>query len=233
MEGCTGLSMSYTFPDFPAAATFGPTQKPGFYARFGKRLFDVALVGLAAPVWVPLLAVIWLATAAEGGGGFFRQERIGRHGQRFVCWKIRTMVPGAQERLAACLRADPALAREWERTQKLQNDPRLSRFGRVLRATSLDELPQLWNVLKGDMSLIGPRPFLPEQKPQYDAQATGWAYYGMRPGLSGPWQVGARNDAPFSARARYDFAYWQRLSLREDLGLLFKTVITVLRAGGL
>ena len=126
------------------------------------------------------------------------------------------MVIDADQRLAAHLAADPALRAEWDETQKLKNDPRITAVGRLLRKTSLDELPQLWNVLKGDMSLVGPRPMMPEQRALYP----GRAYYSMRPGLTGPWQVSDRNETSFAGRAEFDAAYARRMSLRTDLVIL-------------
>lgn len=117
---------------------------------------------------------------------------------------------------------------EWESTQKLKHDPRITRFGRFLRKSSLDELPQLWNVLKGDMSLVGPRPMLPEQRGLYP----GLAYYELRPGLTGTWQVSERNESTFSKRAEFDRGYFESLSFLGDLNVLARTVSVVLRGTG-
>ena len=138
------------------------------------------------------------------------------------------MVVDADARLAAHLAADPALRAEWDETQKLKRDPRITAVGRLLRKTSLDELPQLWNVLKGDMSLVGPRPMMPEQRALYP----GRAYYQMRPGLTGPWQVSDRNAVSFAGRAEFDADYARRMSLATDLCILFLTVWVVLRGTG-
>jgi lipopolysaccharide/colanic/teichoic acid biosynthesis glycosyltransferase len=143
-------------------------------------------------------------------------------------WKIRTMVPDAEARLAGHLAKDPAAAAEWAVRQKLEDDPRIIPGGRFLRAASLDELPQLWNVLIGDMSLVGPRPFLPEQQHLYP----GSAYYSLRPGLTGFWQVGDRNDATFAARAVDDARYAREMSLGTDLATIARTVAVVARGTG-
>ena len=224
---------SYLFPD-EIRATAVPMGRPagGLYRRCGKRALDVALVLLAAPFALPVVAAAWLLTRLGGAPGFYRQERIGRGGRRFHCWKIRTMAPDADQRLRRHLQANPAAAREWRERQKLRRDPRITRLGRLLRRTSLDELPQLWNVLKGDMSLVGPRPFTPEQQPLYDAEPGSDAYYRLRPGLSGLWQVEARNGSTFAARAGFDARYAARLSLGQDLAILARTVLVVLRATG-
>jgi lipopolysaccharide/colanic/teichoic acid biosynthesis glycosyltransferase len=198
------------------------------YERGGKRLLDLLLVLLALPVWLPLVVICAVAVAVDGGQPFYTQARVGRHGRRFRIVKLRTMVPDAEARLAELLATDPAAAAEWNRTQKLRRDPRITRIGAVLRRTSLDELPQFLNVLMGSMSLVGPRPMMPGQESIYP----GSRYYAMRPGVSGFWQVSNRNECRFRDRARYDDAYWAALSLRTDLTILVRTVRTVLRATG-
>lgn len=200
----------------------------GVYARHGKRLFDLALCLAAAPVAAPLVAALSVAVRLEGGPVFYGQRRLGRGGREFTCWKLRTMVCDADERLALHLAADPRARAEWEATQKLRNDPRVTRFGRFLRTSSLDELPQLWNVMKGEMSLVGPRPFTPDQSGLYH----GRSYYRLRPGLTGYWQVGERNGTSFAQRAVDDARYARELSLWTDLRTIFKTVRVVLRGTG-
>lgn len=134
----------------------------------------------------------------------------------------------ADARLAAHLAADPAMRAEWAESQKLKNDPRITAVGRFLRKTSLDELPQLWNVFKGDMSLVGPRPMMPQQRPLYP----GRAYYRMRPGLTGPWQVSDRNAGSFAGRAEYDTEYHRSMSFLRDFTILVLTFWVVLRGTG-
>jgi lipopolysaccharide/colanic/teichoic acid biosynthesis glycosyltransferase len=201
------------------------------YARFGKRIFDLLICLLLLPVLVPVMALIWLAIRAEGGAAVFCQPRVGRGGRVFTCFKFRTMVPDAETVLAQMCARDPGVAREWATFQKLSRDPRITRTGRVLRRTSLDELPQIVNVLRGDMSLVGPRPFLPAQRPLYDA-AGGRAYYRLRPGVSGLWQVLSRRDTTFPTRVRFDEAYGQNLSLAGDMALVLRTAkVVVTRTG--
>ncbi len=199
------------------------------YRRFGKRALDIALVAVCAPLYLPLIGLAALVLAVEGGNPFYRQDRLGRGGARFAIFKLRTMVRDADERLEGLLAADPALRREWEVSQKLRHDPRVTRVGEFLRRTSLDELPQLWNVLKGDMSLVGPRPMLPEQLPLYGDPAH---YFALRPGISGDWQVGRRNESSFAERAQYDARYDAGLSLGRDLRVLWKTIGVVRRRTG-
>lgn len=138
------------------------------------------------------------------------------------------MIVNADAQLETYLASDPTARAEWDSTQKLKVDPRITRFGRILRKSSLDELPQLWNVLKGDMSLVGPRPMMPCQRDLYP----GSAYYRLRPGITGPWQVSRRNESTFADRARFDTDYDRTLSLGTDIGLLISTVRVVVRATG-
>lgn len=201
----------------------------GIYRRFGKRAFDIALVLVCAPLYLPLIGIAALLLAVEGGNPFYRQDRLGRGGDRFSILKLRTMVRDADARLEAILDADPALRREWEVSQKLRHDPRVTRVGEFLRRTSLDELPQLWNVLRGDMSLVGPRPMLPEQLPLYGDPAH---YFALRPGISGDWQVGRRNESSFAERAQYDANYDAAVSLGRDLHVLWRTIGVVSKRTG-
>jgi len=208
----------------------GETE-PGhiWYRKTGKRVLDVLFVVATAPVSVPIILVCVLALWLEGGLPFYRQDRLGRDGRKFSILKLRTMVRDADEKLEQYLEGDPSLRQEWDTTQKLKNDPRITKFGAFLRATSLDELPQLWNVLIGDMSLVGPRPMLPEQLPLY---GNARAYFAMEPGITGIWQVSARNETRFSYRAEVDARYYRELSLRADLHLLLKTTGVVMRRTG-
>ncbi len=143
-------------------------------------------------------------------------------------WKIRSMVVGADDVLDQYLSADPAIRAEWDEKQKLEKDPRITRVGKLLRKTSFDELPQFWNVLVGDMSLVGPRPMMVDQKMIYP----GSAYYALRPGVTGPWQISARNRSSFRKRARYDERYLEECSLGHDLRTVLNTVPVVLAGRG-
>lgn len=200
------------------------------YRNGAKRLLDVALVVLSLPVVLPVMAVIAVALWIEGGSPFYAQDRLGRGGRRFRVWKFRTMVRDADTRLASLLAADPALRHEWETTQKLKNDPRITPVGGLLRRTSLDELPQLFNIVRGDMSIVGPRPMLPEQLALYGPYAS--AYFALRPGLTGLWQVSERNDAQFSRRAELDARYERTLTFWQDAALILSTFRVVLRGTG-
>lgn len=200
----------------------------GLYRHGAKRALDLLILLLAMPIALPLIAILAVLVSADGGRPFYTQERIGRHGRTYRIWKLRSMVVDADERLQACLQGDPAMRSEWESKQKLINDPRITRLGRVLRKCSMDELPQLFNVLKGEMSLVGPRPMMPSQQAMYD----GDAYYQLRPGITGLWQVSDRNDSSFGERARFDNDYNRKLSLKSDLAILAATFRVVLRGTG-
>ncbi|WP_127104545.1 sugar transferase [Pararhodobacter zhoushanensis] len=199
------------------------------YAVYGKRVLDVVLASIALILSAPLLVLLAAALWLESGNPFYTQERLGLNGQRFRMFKLRTMVPGAAQRLNEFLDRDPALRVEWELTQKLKRDPRITPIGRLLRKTSMDELPQIFNVLRGDMSLVGPRPMLPEQMPLYLNPP---AYLGLRPGITGLWQVTARNEESFDLRAIIDLRYAQRLSFMGDLRIIGATFGSVLFATG-
>ncbi|HEX2219821.1 MAG TPA: sugar transferase [Gemmatimonadales bacterium] len=200
----------------------------GFYASYAKRALDITAVVLALPILLPLILLLALLVRRDGGPAFFVQDRVGRNGRLFRLWKLRTMVVDAEERLADHLARNPAARAEWHERQKLRDDPRITPLGRVLRKTSLDELPQLLNVLRGEMSLVGPRPMMPDQQALYP----GRDYYRLRPGLTGFWQISGRNGTAFAGRAHYDAAYAARLSLVTDLVVLLRTVRIVLRGTG-
>jgi len=199
------------------------------YAAIGKRALDLVALILSAPFWLPLIVVSALAIwIVERKTPFYSQLRVGRNGKIFRMWKLRTMVVDADARLEAYLATHPEARAEWDATQKLKNDPRITILGAFLRKSSLDELPQLINVVRGDMSLVGPRPIMVDQRMLYG----GRAYYSMRPGLTGLWQVSKRNQSLFTERVRFDNVYFRMQSLKTDLLILSKTVGVVLRGTG-
>lgn len=221
-----------TYPLLDASTITTPGAVTSLYATKGKRLFDLSLIILALPVLVPVFILIVGLTMLQGGKPFYSQLRVGRHGRIFRCWKIRSMVPDAERILAELIASDPAIAAEWQRNQKLAKDPRITRFGAILRKTSLDELPQLFNVLNGTMSLVGPRPFMPDQQVLYRDGRGDAAYYRVRPGVTGLWQIGRRSSGTFAERVLFDSRYVRRMSLSEDMSILFRTLGVVLRATG-
>jgi undecaprenyl-phosphate galactose phosphotransferase len=197
-----------------------------------KRVFDLAVSALLFVLLSPFLALIALLIKLDSPGPvLFRQERVGRLWMRFSCLKFRTMYADNAERLARHLDADPDARSQWEEFAKLKsNDPRVTRIGRWLRRTSLDELPQLFNVFRGEMSLVGPRPYLPRELERMGD--FGDTIVKAPPGISGLWQVSGRNDLPFPQRLRLDEYYVRNWSLWLDVIVLLKTLGVVLRGAG-
>ncbi|WP_431309904.1 sugar transferase [Algicella marina] len=210
-----------------------PANRPvsdTIYRARVKHGLDLALALLLAPLVLPLIAVLALLIRRDGGPVFFGHRRVGRDGAMFTCWKLRTMVPDAEAVLARHLAAHPEAAQAWQRDFKLQDDPRVTRLGRFLRRTSLDELPQIWNVVLGEMSLVGPRPVTPPELEKYAGQS--WAYLRMRPGITGLWQVSGRNRVSYAERVGMDVDYAERVSPVVDFAILLATAVVVLARTG-
>ncbi len=200
-------------------------------SRLAKGLMDRALTGAGALFIAPLVGAIALAIRMSSKGpALYSQQRVGKHGVPFRAWKFRTMVVNADEVLRRELEKNPALRAEWELNFKLRDDPRVTAVGRFLRKTSLDELPQLWNVLKGEMSLVGPRPIVDAEVVRY---GEGISLLGrVKPGLSGLWQVSGRSNTTYSDRVRLDMYYIRNWSVWLDIFILAKTCAVVLRRQG-
>src|SRR5690606_35076679 len=196
-----------------------------------KRVFDVIGAILAIVLLSPLLVMLaLLVKLSDGGSVFFRHPRVGRNGETFKCLKFRTMAENSEEILAAHLAACPEAREEWKATRKLKNDPRITRVGAVLRKLSLDELPQLFNILRGDMSFVGPRPVVREGLDLFGNAA---AYYlRTRPGLTGLWQISGRNDVPYGKRVDFDQQYVENWSLTSDLIIIIRTLPAVISSRG-
>lgn len=196
-----------------------------------KRVVDVALAGPGLVLALPVLLVIALAIRLDSGGDvFFRQLRVGRGGRLFPMLKFRTMRNGAEVMLQARLNGDAAAAAAWSEYQKLPGDPRVTRVGHFLRRLSLDELPQLWNVLRGDMTLVGARPILPDQSAEYGPAFV--EYMQTPPGLTGLWQVSGRNRLSFRERVARDERYRRAGSLGLDVRILLRTIVVVATRDG-
>ena len=181
-------------------------------------------------IFSPVLAIIALLIRRDGGSSIYKQERIGYGGKTFKCYKFRSMVMNSQQRLEEVLATDPKAREEWENDFKLKNDPRITAIGNFLRKTSLDELPQLFNVLQGDMSLVGPRPVVPDELPRYGALTQ--KYLSARPGMTGLWQVSGRNDVTYRERVSLDCYYIENWKLHTDFVLMLKTVMVIFHGKG-
>jgi Undecaprenyl-phosphate galactose phosphotransferase WbaP len=196
-----------------------------------KRLIDICLSLVLGLLMMPLMGLFALLIRINTKGRiFFPQERIGKDDKKIVIWKFRTMVANSEAILHDYLASHPAAKEEWDANQKLRHDPRVTGIGKILRRTSLDELPQLWNVLKGDMSLVGPRPFMPYQVVFYKDGLT--LYNSVRPGITGLWQVSGRADSSYQERVRFDEYYVRNWSIWLDIYILLRTVWVVIQLHG-
>jgi len=203
------------------------------WARFQKRLTDLVLAFIVAILSMPFLLIIMGLICLDSPGGiFYKQERVGLNGDVFKMWKFRTMYADSEEILTKYLATDPQLRHEFENTQKLKNDPRITRIGKFLRKYSLDEIPQLINVFKGEMSLVGPRPYLLEQQATFGGKLK--RYQRVRPGMTGMWQVQGRNKINFISeeRDKLDEYYINNWSIWLDIYILLRTIMVVLSTEG-
>jgi exopolysaccharide production protein ExoY len=207
----------------------GARSSKGLLHEGLKRTLDILSVLLIAAVFSPLIITVVLLLWRQGPI-IYKHRRVGRGGLMFECLKFRTMVPNADQILRDLLEAHPELKLEWVRDHKLRNDPRITTVGRFLRRTSLDELPQLWNVIRGEMSLVGPRPIVREELLRYGRNVRD--YLGAKPGITGLWQVMGRNDTDYRRRVVLDTYYVRKQNLILDLYILFKTTLVVLGRTG-
>jgi lipopolysaccharide/colanic/teichoic acid biosynthesis glycosyltransferase len=195
-----------------------------------KRVLDLVLVLALAPPALLVLVPVCLLVTLDGGSLIYRHLRLGRGGRTFYCYKVRTMVQDADARLKALLDSNHLAREEWSDQFKLKKDPRVTGLGAFLRRTSLDELPQLLNVLRGEMSFIGPRPIIADELERYGEHAA--AYLACSPGISGLWQISGRNDIGYEERVKLDERYAREWSLMLDLRILLRTLPAVLKAKG-
>jgi exopolysaccharide production protein ExoY len=220
----------------PAPTTLGfhgqlvgpfPVKSIGVFCRAIDIIGALALLIFTAPLLIFIAVIVKLQ---DGGSIVFAQRRIGRGGEMFSCLKIRTMVPNAELGLSQLLASDPQARAEWQLDQKLRNDPRITAFGRFLRKSSLDELPQLINVVRGEMSLVGPRPIVLDEAPRYGR----WLKYycAVQPGITGLWQTNGRNNLSYHRRVACDILYARRQSLSFNTAILLNTVPAVLMQKG-
>lgn len=218
------------FPHRPSVPLATQIATATLYRTKAKQAIDVLTAVVALPFLAPFILFFALLVRRDGGPAFFGHRRIGRNGRPFMCWKLRTMVPDAEAVLQTHLAAHPELAAQWYRDYKLKNDPRITRIGQFLRRTSLDELPQIWNVLRGEMSFVGPRPVTEPELEKYAGYQ--WAYLRLRPGITGAWQVSERNDVTYAERVGLDVAYASSITFWRDLRILVATVSVVLARTG-
>jgi undecaprenyl-phosphate galactose phosphotransferase len=207
-------------PSFTAGEVLAPVSSR-FY-RFCKRTFDITIAGTLLVGLLPFMLMVAGAIRAGGASPLFSHSRVGKHGCTFQCYKFRTMVMDADRVLSAYLANNLEAQAEWSRDHKLRNDPRVTALGRFLRRTSLDELPQLINVLKGEMTLVGPRPVVHEELERYGDVLR--AYLSVRPGVTGIWQVSGRNDTSYDERVALDAWYVENRSLLLDFKILLRTL---------
>lgn len=214
-----------------AAQISGSVPDRYTWVRASKRVTDIALASTMLLILAPVVIAIALLVWSDGGKALFGHARIGRGGRVFHCMKFRSMRPDAEQALQALLQQDASAAEMWRRYRKLDPDPRVTAIGNFLRTTSLDELPQLYNVLCGDMSLVGPRPVVhAELTEQYGPWAS--AYLAVRPGITGLWQISGRSNTSYDERIALDARYVKNLSFWGDLSILAKTVPAVLLRRG-
>lgn len=201
--------------------------------HFTKRLFDIFFGLIGSLCVVPLAAIIKIAYLVDGDHDsiFFAQDRIAQGGGLFRFYKFRTMIPNAEEKLKEILDSDKELAREYTKTKKLKSDPRITKIGKLLRKTSLDEFPQFWNVLKGDMSLIGNRPYMPQEREEVN-QYLFDKIVETKPGISGYWQVSGRSNLDFDKRLELERYYSENANFAMDFLIFCKTFTSVLSAEG-
>ena len=195
-----------------------------------KRFVDIVVACLAIILLAPLSSVIAAIIVADGGKVFFGHERVGLNGRPFKCLKFRSMKLNSQELLTELLATDDEARAEWNEHYKLKNDPRITWFGNFIRRSSIDELPQLINVLKGDMSLVGPRPVMAEELQRYGEHAS--EFLSVKPGVTGLWQVSGRNDLDYEQRVALDIEYVRNHNMLMDMSILTRTVWVVLDRKG-
>lgn len=225
----------------PVASTQAPTTQATPEAQTGqarrlafglgtKRVFDVAAALVLMLLLSPLLVMVALLVMRDGGPCLYGHTRVGVDGRKFRCLKFRSMVRNADAVLKDLLASDAQARAEWAADFKLKHDVRVTRLGHFIRKTSIDELPQLWNVVRGDMSLVGPRPVVEKELERYGDSVS--YYLGVLPGITGLWQVSGRNDTDYDTRVALDVAYVRNWTFGGDIVILFKTIGVVLRGRG-
>ena len=229
--GATGTALLERETSVDPQVGFATSANGGrFYLKLGKRALDIFVVLFTIWMTLPVILICAAVTMLDGGLPFYGHRRVGLNGREFRCWKVRSMVSDSAARLDARLATDPDARAEWDASRKLKHDPRVTRFGRFLRTSSLDELPQIFNVLMGEMSIVGPRPVVRDELALYGLKRRG--YLEMRPGITGLWQISGRNEVSYAARVAFDQEYRDTFSLRRDVAIIFQTFRVVLMRNG-
>jgi exopolysaccharide production protein ExoY len=218
--------MSAVFFPFSRSTLAGGTRTDSFYTVCNQIAAALLLV-LLAPL---MLAIAWCIWREDGAPVGFAHWRVGQRGRLFRCFKFRSMVRNADAVLAELLARDAGARAEWQRDRKLRRDPRILRIGHLLRRTSLDELPQLFNVLRGEMHLVGPRPVMVQEIPRYGTQMS--HYFSVKPGMTGLWQVSGRNNLSYAQRVQLDARYVETRSVWRDLAIVARTVRVLITRHG-
>ena len=201
------------------------------FSLFWKRFIDLFLLLISSPITIPVVLIVSLAIKISSPGPvFYGHKRTGRNGREFKCWKFRSMVIDADKQLEKILAENPQMRAEWEKDRKFTNDPRVTKIGKILRKTSIDEIPQFFNILTGEMSFIGPRPVTEPELKKYGNKAE--FILSVQPGLSGMWQISGRSDTGYEERVTLDSYYIQNWSVWLDIWIIIKTVYVVLRGKG-
>ena len=225
-------NMSLHMKDFGGILGFSSTNyltKSG--SVFIKRFIDLAICILVSPIVLPVVGIIALIVKFTSPGPvFYGHKRVGKNHSELKCWKFRSMCIDAEERLKEILATDPVRAAEWEKDRKFTDDPRVTKFGKILRKTSLDELPQLWNIFTGQMSFVGPRPVTEPELAKYKQFSE--YVLSVTPGLSGMWQISGRSDTGYEERINLDTYYIQNWSIWLDIWIIIKTIVVVLKGKG-
>ena len=225
-------TISSNVRDFGGALGFASTHNLTFgFSLFIKRCVDIFLLLISSPVTIPLVLIVSiLVKCTSKGPVFYGHKRIGRNGKEFKCWKFRSMAIDADKQLEKILAENPKMREEWERDRKFTDDPRVTKIGKILRKTSIDEIPQFFNVLTGEMSFIGPRPVTKPELEKYGSKAD--YVLTVKPGLSGMWQISGRSDTGYEERITLDSYYIQNWSVWLDLWIIIKTIYVVLKGKG-
>jgi len=199
-------------------------------SAFAKRSFDILGALSIAIICSPIILIIAITIRLSGSPVLFSHQRVGKDRKMFHCYKFRSMIPDAEQVLQELLRSSPEILREWRESHKLRDDPRITKFGAFLRRSSMDELPQLWNVLKGDMSLVGPRPIVEDELERYGNKAM--FYMSVKPGMTGLWQILGRSNVTYSRRVSLDTWYVRKQCILLDAWILLRTAVVVIRRVG-